>query len=142
MHFCVLLYFVFFIIVHTLMVFVTGSAGEPQPHHHRPNTAAWTGLWLYVGVDDRRRGRLACRLTTDPAVSAHGAEDRAEALSGGRSGSLEWSDPRATYPEEAISPFLWPNGTLPISEKYEKLRDNDFRTTRCASTAWWTTRWS
>jgi DMSO/TMAO reductase YedYZ molybdopterin-dependent catalytic subunit len=40
---------------------------------------------------------------------------------------LEWRHPRATYPEKAISPFLWPNGTLPTSQEYANLRDTDFR---------------
>ncbi|MFE7332539.1 molybdopterin-dependent oxidoreductase [Streptomyces sp. NPDC057565] len=40
---------------------------------------------------------------------------------------LEWRNPRATYPEKAISPFFWPNGSLPTSGEYANLRDSDFR---------------
>jgi len=41
---------------------------------------------------------------------------------------LETTDPRATYPEKAISPFFWPNQSkLPDSQEYVSLRDHQFR---------------
>jgi DMSO/TMAO reductase YedYZ molybdopterin-dependent catalytic subunit len=49
------------------------------------------------------------------------------ALIGWAKALLETTDPRATYPEKAISPFFWPNGTLPTSTQYASLRDHEFR---------------
>jgi DMSO/TMAO reductase YedYZ molybdopterin-dependent catalytic subunit len=49
-------------------------------------------------------------------------------LVGWAKGVLEFTDPRATYPEKAISPFFWPNqNRLPASQEYINLRDNGFR---------------
>ena len=39
---------------------------------------------------------------------------------------MEWSDPRRTYSDKAISPYFWPNGTLPDSPEYADLRDGSF----------------
>jgi DMSO/TMAO reductase YedYZ molybdopterin-dependent catalytic subunit/thiosulfate reductase cytochrome b subunit len=35
--------------------------------------------------------------------------------------------PRAEYPPEAISPFFWPNGRLPVSDEWKALEANNFR---------------
>lgn len=125
-HFCVLLYFVFFIIVHTLMVFITGLLVNLNHITTGLNTAAWTGLWLYVGW---MTVVVVAWVAASPLTLRYPRKVQriGRGLVGWAKWLLEWSDPRATYPEEAISPFLWPNGTLPISEKYKTLRDNDFR---------------
>ena len=35
--------------------------------------------------------------------------------------------PRAEYHEEDISPFFWPNGLVPTSEEWTRLKDDEFR---------------
>jgi sulfoxide reductase catalytic subunit YedY len=35
--------------------------------------------------------------------------------------------PRAEYREEDISPFFWPNGLVPTSEEWTRLKDDEFR---------------
>src|SRR5215471_6556070 len=47
-HFLVLTYFVFFIFVHTLMVYITGLLVNLNHITTGMNTAAWAALWLYV----------------------------------------------------------------------------------------------
>jgi thiosulfate reductase cytochrome b subunit len=125
-HFCVLLYFVFFIFVHTLMVWITGLLVNLNHITTGMNTAAWAGLWLYViwmaivVVVWFAASPLTLRY---PRV----VQKTGSKLVGWAKWLLEWGDPRAIYPERARSPFFWPNGTLPTSQEYDKLRDTGFR---------------
>jgi DMSO/TMAO reductase YedYZ molybdopterin-dependent catalytic subunit len=125
-HFVVLLYFLFFILVHTVMVYMTGLLVNLNHITTGMNVAAWTGLWLYVGwmtvvvVAWFAASPLTLRY---PRV----VQKTGTALVGWAKWLLEWGDPRATYPERAISPYFWPNGTLPTSAAYTDLRDNEFR---------------
>ncbi|HEX7164009.1 MAG TPA: hypothetical protein VF223_22560 [Trebonia sp.] len=66
------------------------------------------------------------RITAHAALSPGSAENRPrpDRLGKGAAGN---TDPRATYPEKAISPFFCPNGQLPASTEYARLRDNHFR---------------
>jgi sulfoxide reductase catalytic subunit YedY len=41
-------------------------------------------------------------------------------------GMAEWWDPSTRFTEADISPFFWPNGTMPNSEEYDGLVKNDF----------------
>ncbi|MET0473601.1 MAG: molybdopterin-dependent oxidoreductase [Mycobacterium sp.] len=125
-HFGVLMYFVVFIVVHTAMVFMTGLLVNLNHITTGLNTPTWVGLWLYVlwmtvvAVAWLAASPLTLRY---PRV----VQKMGRRLVGWAKCLLEWADPRATYSEEHISPFFWPNGTMPISEAYLKLRDNGFR---------------
>lgn len=125
-HFFVLLYFLFFILIHTVMVYITGLMVNLNHITTGMNTAAWTGLWLYVlwmtvvVVAWFSASPLTLRY---PRV----VQKTGRLVVGWAKWLLEWGDPRATYPERAISPFFWPNGTLPTSQAYIDLRNNDFR---------------
>src|SRR5499427_6523543 len=124
-HFLVLTYFVFFIFVHTLMVYITGLLVNLNHITTGMNTAAWAGLWLYViwmaivVVVWFAASPLTLRYPR--AVQKTGSW-----LVGWAKVLLAWGDPRATYPERAISPFFWPNGALPTTQVYANLRDTGF----------------
>lgn len=125
-HFLVLTYFIVFIFAHTLMVYITGLLTNLNHITAGANTAAWTGLWLYVIW-------MAVVVTAwtvaTPLTLRHPriVQRTGRLLVGWAKWLLEWGDPRATYPERAVSPFFWPNGTLPTSQEYALLRDNGFR---------------
>src|SRR5262245_19243578 len=123
-HFFVLLYFVIFI--HTVMVYITGLMVNLNHITTGVNTAAWTGLWLYVIW---MTIVVVAWFTASPLTLRYPrvVQKTGRLLVGWAKWLLEWGDPRATYPERAISPFFWPNGTLPTSQAYTHLRDNDFR---------------
>jgi methionine sulfoxide reductase catalytic subunit len=125
-HFGVLLYFVVFILVHTAMVFMTGLLVNLNHITTGLNTATWTGLWLYVlwmtVVVVAWCAASPLTLRYPRLVQRTGRR-----LVGGAKSLLEWSDPRATYSEKDISPYFWPNGTLPTSQRYKELRDNAFQ---------------
>jgi DMSO/TMAO reductase YedYZ molybdopterin-dependent catalytic subunit/thiosulfate reductase cytochrome b subunit len=125
-HFGVLIYFVVFILVHTAMVFMTGLLVNLNHITTGLNTATWTGLWLYVlwmtVVVLAWCGASPFTLRYPRLVQRIGRR-----LVGWAKFLLEWSDPRATYEEKDISPYFWPNGTLPTSQEYKDLWDSDFR---------------
>jgi methionine sulfoxide reductase catalytic subunit len=124
-HFWVLCWMIFFIAVHTLMVWITGLLGNINHITLGTNTQSWWGLIIYgfgmlvvVGlwaaaspftIRHPRRVQTAGRFMVG----------RVKAL-------MEWWDPRATYSEKDISPYFWSNGELPESQEYEQLRQGGF----------------
>lgn len=125
-HFMVLVTFVGFIFIHTVMVWITGLLKNLNHITIGMNTASWTGWWLYVIwmaiVVAVWWGASPLTLRYPRVVQKTG-----RFLIGWAKALLENADPRATYPEKAISPFFWPNGTLPDSQEYADVRDNGFR---------------
>src|SRR5262245_27410888 len=125
-HFGVLAFFVFFILVHTVMVYITGLIVNLNHITTGMNTPAWAGLWLYVIwmaiVVFLWFAATPLTLRYPRMVQKTGSR-----LIGWAKFLLTWRDPRATYPDRAISPWFWPNGTLPCSPAYTKLRENCFR---------------
>jgi len=125
-HFAVLLWMLFFIFVHTLMVWITGLLVNLNHMTTGTNTASWSGLGLYalwmtvVVVVWVAATPLTLR---NPRL----IQKTGRRLVGWAKAFMAWGDPRATYPERAISPFFWPNGSLPVTDVYAKLRDHGFR---------------
>ena len=125
-HFSVLVLFVGFIFIHTTMVWITGLLLNLNHITTGRNAASWTGWWIYVTA-------MAIVLTAwaaaTPLTLRHprAVQKAGRFIIGWFKGLLEWSDPRATYPEKAISPFFWPNGTLPASQEYANWQENGFR---------------
>src|SRR5215467_7394536 len=124
-HFTFMTIFVGFIFIHTTMVWITGLLLNLTHITTGHNVASWTGWWLYViwmavvVVAWWAASPLTLRY---PRV----VQKTGRALIGWAKALLETTDPRATYPEKAISPFFWPNGTLPTSTEYNNLRDHEF----------------
>ncbi|MEU6345665.1 molybdopterin-dependent oxidoreductase [Streptomyces sp. NPDC046977] len=125
-HFLVLTFFLVFIFAHTLMVWITGLLTNLNHITAGANTAAWTGLWLYVGW---MAVVVALWAAASPLTLRHPrtVQRTGRRLVGWAKWLLEWGDPRATYPERAVSPFFWPNGTLPVSQEYVDLREGGYR---------------
>ena len=125
-HFGVLLYFVLFIIAHTAMVFMTGLMVNLNHITTGLNTATWAGLWLYVAW---MTVVVVVWVVASPATVRYPrlVQRTGMRLVGWAKWLLEWTDPRATYSEKDISPYFWPNGTMPTSQAYKDMRDNGFR---------------
>jgi len=125
-HFWVLLYFVVFIVIHTVMVAITGFTVNVNHITTGLNVPSRWGLLLFVAW-------MAVVIALWAAASPitlrwpRTVQRVGRSLTSPATGLLEMVDPRATYPEEAISPFLWPNGALPRSDEYAILRDSGFR---------------
>jgi len=125
-HFAFMVTFVGFIFIHTLMVWITGLLVNLNHITTGHNVASWTGWWLYVAW---MAIVIAVWWAASPLTLRYPrvVQRTGRALIGWAKALLETADPRATYPEKAISPFFWPNGTLPTSKEYANLRDHEFR---------------
>lgn len=124
-HFSIMVWMVFFILMHTVMVWVTGLLGNINHITLGTNTLSWWGmaiygfwmlvvviLWAWASPFTLKHPRLVQRIGTF--------------VVGWIKGLMEWWDPRVTYKEKDISPFFWPNGTLPVSAEYQQLKATNY----------------
>src|SRR5262249_43657599 len=100
-HFTGLVTFVGFIFIHTTMVWITGVLVNLNHITTGCNTPSWTGWWLYVAWIAIVVGAwsVASPLT---ARYARAVQRTCAFLIGSFKALMEFTDPRATYPEEAI----------------------------------------
>lgn len=124
-HFAVLAWMVFFILVHTIMVWITGLIPNLNHITLGANTDSWWGGGLYVAW-------MAVVIFLWAAASPftirypRTVQRIGTAMVGRIKEGMEWWDPRANYKESDISPYFWPNGELPESTEYERLLAGDF----------------
>lgn len=121
-HFSVLVWMVFFIILHTVMVFITGFI--PNLNHITLGTDT-DSLWALVIYLVAMALVIVAWSRASPFTIRHPrtVQKVGQAMVGRIKGAMEWLDPRASYTEDDISPFFWPNGHLPDSDEYRRLRD-------------------
>jgi sulfoxide reductase catalytic subunit YedY len=120
-HFAILVWMVFFIAVHTVMVYITGFVGNLNHIVFGTDGKSYWAVAIYVVamVVIVTFWLLASPLTARyPAV----VRSAGRALVGWAKELLELPHPNATYSEKDISPYLWPNGTIPESERYWQLQ--------------------
>jgi methionine sulfoxide reductase catalytic subunit len=121
-HFSILLWMVFFIAMHTVMVFITGFVGNLNHMVFGTNTQSYWAVPIYVLA---MMGIVALWLLASPITLRYpGVVQRVGRwLVGWVKSLMEWSHPTATYSEKDISPYLWPNGTIPDSDSYRHLQN-------------------
>lgn len=120
-HFGVLCWMIVFIVMHTAMVFTTGLVANLNHITLGTDTDSWwavafyaawmlvvVALWMWASPFTIRRPRTVQRV--------------GKALVGRFKAMMEWWNPKATYSEDDISPYLWPNGEPPTSDEYARLR--------------------
>jgi len=126
-HFTFMTIFVGFIFIHTTMVWITGLLLNLTHITTGQNFASWTGWWLYVAW---MVIVIALWWAVSPLTLRYPrvVQKTGRFLIGWAKALLENTDPRATYPDKAISPFFWPNQSkLPASQEYTNLKDHNFR---------------
>ena len=124
-HFLVLVWMVFFIGVHTVMVFTTGLVGNLNHIVFGTNTDSYWALvvyliamavivvlWMLASPFTLRHPRTVQRIGTRAV--------------GWIKGLMEWFHPHANYTEKDISPYFWANGTLPTSPEYRTLQAGEW----------------
>lgn len=125
-HFLVMCWFVFFILVHTVMVFVTGLVGNLNHIVLGTNTQSYGPLVVYILVMmvivALWIGASPFTLRFPRVVARVG-----KFLVGWVKALMEWSTPRARYSEKDISPYFWPNGAIPTSDEYRRLQAGDWK---------------
>lgn len=120
-HFLILAWMVFFIVVHTLMVFTTGLVGNLNHIVFGTNTDSYWALVIYLLI---MAVIVALWCLASPATLRYPrtVQKIGQASIGWIKGLMEWFHPHANYSEKDISPYFWSNGTLPTSETYRQLQ--------------------
>jgi hypothetical protein len=124
-HFAVLSWFLFFIFVHTTLVFITGVRNNLNYMVAGVNNDSWTGLLIYTPV---MVILIIIWLMASPVTIRHARliQRVGETAVGYIQSWAELWDVGTQYREKDISPYLWVNGTLPTSPEYYALKDRDF----------------
>jgi len=128
-HFISLAWFVFFILGHGVMVFVTGIRENTNHMFAGVENNSWAGLplfllamaimtaaWLFASPFTIRHARLVQRV--------------GGFMIGWLKALAEHGDPRSQLTEKDISPFFWANGTMPKSKEYDALLADEFASYR------------
>jgi sulfoxide reductase catalytic subunit YedY len=124
-HFISFAWFVFFILAHGVMVFVTGLRENTNHMFAGVENKSWAGLPLFLlamGV------MTAAWLLVSPFTVKHArlVQRIGSFMVGWLKALAEHIDPRSQLTEKDISPFFWPNGTMPNSAEYDALLSHDF----------------
>ena len=120
-HFGVLVWMLIFIVVHTLMVFVTGFVGNVNHMTLGTDTNSYLGVALYVAW---MAVVVAFWLAASPLTIKYPRtiQTIGKAMVGWLKELLERWAPKATYAKDDITDYFWPNGTLPVSDQYRQLQ--------------------
>ncbi|NMN93945.1 molybdopterin-dependent oxidoreductase [Antrihabitans stalactiti] len=126
LHFTILLWMIFFILVHTTMVFVTGFVGNLNHIVLGTETESYWALAIYVAV---MLVLAVLWVGASPLTIRHPriVQRSGRAVVGWVKSFMEWSHPKAIYDEKDISPFFWPNGDRPRSDEYRRLQADDWK---------------
>jgi len=119
-HFLSFSWFVFYILAHGIMVFVTGLRQNTNHMFAGVDNSSWAGLLPFVlsVVVLAVAWSLASPFTIrHPRL----VQQTGRFMIGWLKGLAEWWDPRAQFTEKDISPHFWPNGTLPRSAEFDAL---------------------
>jgi methionine sulfoxide reductase catalytic subunit len=126
LHFIVLCWFLFFIVVHVTLVFTTGLLRNLNHIYAGTDTRGWTGFWMFavsmVVV-------LIAWVAATPVTLRHPrwVQRIGFALIGPAQRLFEHLDAKpGEYTAEDISPYFWHNGRYPDSDEYSALFQGGF----------------
>ena len=134
-HFIALCWFLFFILAHVTLVFITGARVNLNMMFAGVNDDSWSGLLVFIPA------MLLVAVTwwlASPFTLRHARlVQRIGEFMSRPFGSVTQSwDPTSQLTEKDISPHFWPNGTMPKSEEFDLLVKNNFAITVCESAGW------
>ncbi|MGV1793702.1 molybdopterin-dependent oxidoreductase [Rhizobium sp. A37_96] len=128
-HFISFAWFVAFILAHGAMVFVTGIRQNTNHMFAGVDNASWAGFPLFLLA-------MAIMITSWLIVSpltlhyARLVQRTGAFMTGWLMGLAEGWDPRSQLTKKDISPYFWPNGTMPSSKEFDDLLAEDFASYR------------
>lgn len=124
-HFGVLVWMLIFIVVHTLMVFVTGFVGNVNHITLGTDTNSYRGVALYAAW---MAVVIAFWLAASPLTIKYprAVQKVGTVTVGWLKKLLERWAPKATYSTEDITDYFWPNGTLPVTDEYRRLQEGNW----------------
>jgi methionine sulfoxide reductase catalytic subunit len=127
LHFLVLVFFIFFIVVHVTLVFATEALRNLNHMFATRDDASWVGFGVFcAAMVVTAVGWVAATPFTirHPRV----VQRVGDALIGPLQRLLERMNPEpGAFTEKDISPYFWHNGRLPDSVDYKELEKNGFR---------------
>ena len=124
-HFIALCWFLFYILAHVTLVFITGARVNLNMMFAGVNGDSWSGVLVFVPA-------MALVAVTwwlaSPFTLRHARlVQRIGAILARPFNSVtQWWDPTSQLTEQDISPYFWPNGTMPASAEFEDLVKNGF----------------
>jgi len=124
-HFISFAWFVAFILAHGAMVFITGIRQNTNHMFGGVDDASWRGFPLFLLA----MAILAIAWTVaSPFTLRHArlVQRIGAAMVGGLMDLAERWDPRSQLTKRDISPYFWPNGTMPASTEYHALEAAGF----------------
>jgi DMSO/TMAO reductase YedYZ molybdopterin-dependent catalytic subunit/thiosulfate reductase cytochrome b subunit len=127
LHFLVLVFFIFFIVVHVTLVFATAALRNLNHMFAARDDTSWVGFGVFAAaMVVTAVGWVAATPFTirHPRV----VQRVGDALIGPLQRLLERMNPEpGAFTEKDISPYFWHNGRLPDSVEYKELEKNGFR---------------
>lgn len=126
LHFLVLCWYAFFLVVHVTLVFATGAVRNLNHIYAAQDAESWVGVVVFLGS---ALVLVVAWLCATPFTYRHPriVQQVGAALIGPMEALFEHVDSRpGKYTERDISPFLWANGRVPDSEEYAALRGGEF----------------
>ncbi len=124
-HFIAMLWFLLFILAHVTLVFITDARGNLNMMWAGVRDASWSGFAIFVAamlllaVIWKWASPFTLR---NPRLVQHVGKFLSRPF-----GAVTQSwDARSQLDEADISPYFWPNGTMPESAEFESLVANEF----------------
>ena len=124
-HFLALLWFLFFIVIHVTLVFITGARVNLNMMFAGVHDGSWSGVALFVPA--ALLFAVAWWLAT-PITLRHprNVQRIGQAILGWLKGLAEGWDATSQLTEKQISPYFWANGTMPQSAEFDALVADNF----------------
>ena len=119
-HFLVLWWFLLFIFAHVTLVFITGARVNLNMMWAGVHDASWRGFAVFLPL----MALVAIAWwSASPFTIRHArlVQRTGQVMIGWFKGLVEWWDPTCELGEKDISPYFWPNGTMPTSAEFEAL---------------------
>jgi len=124
-HFIALWWFLLFIVAHVTLVFITDARVNLNMMFAGVNDQSWHGFAVFIPAMVLV---AVCWWLASPFTLRHArlVQRVGEYMSRPFGAMTQSWDPGSQLTEKDISPYFWPNGTMPDSEEFDLLVKNDF----------------
>ncbi len=119
-HFLSFTWFVLFILAHGIMVLITGLRRNTNHMFAGVDAGSWAGFLPFV-LAMTVVGLAWWRVSPFTIRHARLVQHAGMLTVGWIKGLAEWWDPKSQLREQDISPYFWPNGTMPRSAEFDAL---------------------
>ena len=126
LHFLVMVWFLFFIVMHVTLVFTTGVRKNLNFMYASRSDDSWVGSWIFAAS---MAVVIVAWVAATPFTLRHPrtVQRVGYALIGPLQRLFEHIDAKpGQYHEDDISPYLWHNGKYPETDEYRNLYANNF----------------